>query len=69
VLCENVTEAKDGVYAAGCSVGYWFVKKGEVAACLTKKFYVFMHKKRLVSKECPGDSEEVIKQDMSCFIP
>ena len=72
LLYEDATEAKDGASAVGMFLGYWFIKKAMWAnrstikgnATSLKKFYTFMHEKRLIDKEDLSDLKEEIKEDM-----
>jgi site-specific recombinase XerD len=72
LLYDDATEAKDGAYAIGMFLGYWFIKKAMWAsqssiksnAASLKKFYTFMHEKGLIDKEDLLDLKETIKEDM-----
>jgi len=72
LLYEDATEAKDGAYAIGMFLGYWFIKKAMWAsqssiksnATSLKKFYTFMHEKNFIDKEDLLNLKETIKDDM-----
>lgn len=72
LLYDDATEAKDGVYAVGMFLGYWFIRKAMWAsrssikgnATSLKKFYAFMHEKGLINKEALIDLKQTIKKDM-----
>jgi site-specific recombinase XerD len=72
LLCEDPTEAKEGVHNVGMFLGYWFIKKvswssesairSNVASL--KKFYSFMQERGLISEEALSDMREKIKEDL-----
>ena len=72
LLYEDATEAKDGAYAIGMFLGYWFIKKAMWAsrtsiksnATSLKKFYTFMLEKGLIDGEDMEDLKETIKEGM-----
>ena len=72
LLYEEATEAKDGIYAVGMFLGYWFIKKAMWAsrsnikgyATSLKKFYAFFHEKGLIDKEDLTYLNQTIKEDM-----
>ena len=69
MLYEDAIEAKDGIRDIGMFLGYWFIRKAMWAsqssirgnATSLKKFYTFMHEKRLVEKDDLVDLKETIK--------
>ena len=72
LLYEDATEAKDGSYAIGMFLGYWFIRKAMWAsqssiksnAASLKKFYTFMHEKGLIDKEDLTILKRTIKEEM-----
>jgi intergrase/recombinase len=72
LLYEDATEAKDGSYAIGMFLGYWFIRKAMWAsqssiksnATSLKKFYTFMHEKGLIDKEDLTILKRTIKEEM-----
>ena len=72
LLYEDATEAKDGSYAIGIFLGYWFIRKAMWAsqssiksnAASLKKFYTFMHEKGLINKEDLTILKQTIKEEM-----
>jgi len=72
LLYEDAIEAKDGAYAIGMFLGYWFIRKVMWAsqesiksnATSLKKFYTFMLEKGFIDKEDLLSLKETIKDDM-----
>ncbi len=72
LLYEDAIEARDGVSAVDMFLGYWFIKKAMWAsrssikgnATSFKKFYSFLHEKKLIKKDDLDDLKETIKEGM-----
>jgi len=76
LLYEDAVEAKEGALDIGMFLGYWFIKKAAWAspsqiksnAASLKKFYTFLHEKKMVSNEELKRLKEKIKEDMPEWI-
>jgi len=72
LLYEDAIEAKDGINEVDSFFGYWFIKKAMWAsessikknATSLKKFYKFMHEKKLVDSEKLTELMVTIKDGM-----
>ena len=76
LLYEDTVEAKDGAYAIGMFLGYWFIKKAAWSspaqirshAASLKKFYTFMNQKGLIDSDELNRLKETIKEEMPEWI-